>query len=729
MILYESPKFEAYKPTKEETDRISYVKRRSELMSAAREEEIRSMEADENDLWRNMMVSPEDRPAKNWKTHIRNPLAFVILRQKLSETLQKLPDLVFKNAVGNNGEVSDISKRRLEIFKIVSEYNQRNMGHLTQLTYSFIDMFGMQKGYIETAYSCVLQKIKVPKKYKEGKGEAADARDVNEELQGDNEYDEKEIIKKDGATLISHHPKNILVDEMANDLHTESTIDSARDIIINEVLSLETFRERFKGYKNMESVVPGGRDTWDYNVYHEDTNKNTYIGTKNDNVYIKRYYNWVDDEHWIVSNGVLIRKDGGIPFSHKMLPLIELKAFPIPHTGRSVSDTTLLRGVLDLKDTLAGLAFDVTKRSLTPTTFYQGIDMKKIKWGAENEIDAGIDIRQNVMFAPTPTLGQDFERMDNKFDTEITRYAGIDINIQDVNPNERVYQTKLKREISNKLLSFTRQFNESTGLRVMYQQVTSNLMEFFPRRIARNIILPDGTIEENISYPKIPLDNFKINTTTKTENGKEVNFTELQEKQGVFSLLEIRPETIRTQLEVQVFAGSMTRELEALDREEYLSLLAQLVAIPLFTERTDLDKLYENLIKAYGKNPEDFFKKELKDEQSKYVSNIEYERLTLLSGKTPVLPKNVNHLKHFEYILAYKQTKEYKKLQRKIKDLFEKQFELHASLVGQSQFEPEKDAPAPQPEPQPQAQPTKPPVAAGGLPGANNASGGGQAQV
>ena len=296
---------------------------------------------------------PEQRQ-KAWQSRVVKPITrnkcIGVIASMMGQFIQ--PDITAKRDGIISEEIAGAIK------DLVEESQNSDRYELKQLM-TYIDAVSKGTSYIQEDYVVSERKIKEIKSW--------------DPITGETEYEEKTILDFEGFTSTIISPFEIYLGNIF-----EPDLQKQPWMFRRVVMPYATAQQRYKGYRDFDSVIPGQQDRSDESaeerVFFEAFYQRDLEG---DEVEILTYQSRWDDQIAIVANGVLLTDVvSPIPYTHKKYNLAKIIFEPLSNRfayGKSLPDK--IQGEQDVIDTLYRMIIDKTFLSIFPPLLSKGSEL------------------------------------------------------------------------------------------------------------------------------------------------------------------------------------------------------------------------------------------------------------------------------------------------------------------------------------------------------------------
>lgn len=436
---------------------------------------------------------------------------------------------------------------------------------------------------------------------------------------------EKKFRRQSKIILKNLDVRNVYVDDRA------TKIEDAVDCIIVELISPEEFKAfRFnKNFKNFDQVANSSND--DFKVYF---NKDETGFTDTKKIKLKHYFNIESDRYIVTANDAVIIRDQPNPFAHKQLPVTPRVFSKNPNSINGRWLCQILTSFKSQINNLKEMIMEGIKRSNNPTLLMG--DWMDFDWewfGYRNEIlkvtgDLTNQFREITWQAPNQAIFNFFQESFR----EVAIYTWLDVSSIIWQPNKTAFEVAVQQESSLKRVNNVLRNRDRAFSRVAKLHA-KNLMQFFPIKQVRELapLNADWSIPDMstlpLAFPQVPWE-------------KQIEWSKETEK----TMFTIKPEDIRTQMDIRVETNFNTPTLKELEREnfkDFTTYTAELIAAtqisPELWEILPVDKLVKEAAFKFNVDIEWIWKswEEASKEKQKIFGALEKLR-AWITGEQPV---------------------------------------------------------------------------------------------
>ena len=357
------------------------------------------------------------------------------------------------------------------------------------------------------------------------------------------------VIKHENIVVKNIDIRNFYIDNQAIE-----SIDDASDCIWEQMMGYEKFKllESNPLYKNIDKISPVQYDNGYKTFIIEEESVKQWNFVK-----LRHYWNVDKDLYVVVANGILIRE-------HPMISTIDWeKALPFIVRVLGKKNYSIYgRGICEALmmfnseiNNLRELLMDAIRRSNTQVlALWNWLSFDGRTFSYDNEIltfDGNL-ANNFQQISGNPPNQAIFWYMDRLY-KDIAVYVGIDINNIVGTPSQTAFQTEVQREASQKRVNIWLTNRDLANER--FANLYKDLLQiFFPRKDAEWL------------YPKIEIEDEELKGWV---GDKPARFRKKKWK----SMFEVTPAILQWQIYIDVFTNATAPTINAVDREQKLSLL------------------------------------------------------------------------------------------------------------------------------------------------------------
>lgn len=489
-----------------------------------------------------------------------------------------------------------------------------------------------------------------------------------------------------------------------NDMYWDISAKTISDMnhgIRRRVYSQEEFLRLYlplKGYMNISAVIPGTKDDMAGSVYQEEWEEEGR--DQGDTVTV-----WEFESKAFLEDGKLTTKR--VEIANGIL-IFESKELPTPKVnGRNLLSWSKIDGVPT--GLMVGLGIPIIirhpqeafSRLLTISVAaaeLAGSPPLMVRAGADQDIDdypvfpgnvipirgSGKSIGEDYQYLQIPDIGQGAQKIMQDIIEYVTMLTGVDIRALFVAAGEKAITTENKRQVQQKLLRFSVQWNEEHGFYDMELKRLALIQKWYP--IRRTFIREDfeGRRRVEKDFLTVPLKDFEIISDTSKKKIK-LNF-----RKGGYTQMKITPETLRFNVDLTIEGSSTAGERDIIEERNFIENMQIILSVPAFAEKfqAEPDKPLKILLdKMHIPEDEIFNKPSVRGNKMhpalKELASIQLmDVLTAKGIKIPeifndMLPEDYEPLEFVEIYNEFSKSDQWKKLNAKQGKVFTERLEFH----------------------------------------------------
>lgn len=321
------------------------------------------------------------------------------------------------------------------------------------------------------------------------------------------------------------------------------------------------------------------------------------------------YYNKEKGVYVVSVDRRIIIREGVIPFAHGELPISVLLDHKNPFSLYGRGECELLESTKYERNVQRNMMVDRSRRANdVKVAIGQGLSLEE--QGFIDEVTQVLsfdgDLSQFQYLRPPPSDSSLFN-VDEILRKDATWITGIDNDALFGQPQRTAFEARLQEQNKLKGVNVSLKLADFFFKRMAIQRV-SNIQLWLPITTGRKII---GTSK----FRTIPIKDTTIepSKSLKEKDGKfsaeETGFKFI-DTPGLTAFLELTPERIRSNVDVQVTTPSTSpvlKDLNNLELQQLSNLIIEVAQVqPEVIKKFDFDKLISERIEAIGKNPQDF---------------------------------------------------------------------------------------------------------------------------
>lgn len=512
-----------------------------------------------------------------------------------------------------------------------------------------------------------------------------------------------EELDEEGNTIGIPHTK--LRSIRMNDFFWDKAAKNIEDMnhgMERQVYSYENFIKTFlpmekDGWKNIRAVRPMQKDSKDsvYDEKWEKAGRDQQGNTVTVWIFESKAFleaGKIKNKHVVIANGILIYESDKLPMPcinrRKLLSWSKIDGLPSGHMiGYSIP--IIIRHPQEAFSRLLTISIAAAELAGSPPLLTRA--------GADSDFDdypvfpgsiipvrgSGKSISEDYQFLQSPDISQGAQKMMADIIEYVIMLTGIDIRALFVGASEKAITTENKRQIQQKLLRFSVQWNEEHGFYDMELKRLALIQKYYPLR--RTYIEEDfdGNTYLRKDYPMIPVKDYEIQQDTK--NKIKLNF-----KKGAYSPLKITPDVLRFNVDLVLEGATSINERDIIEQRNFIENFQIIMSVPAFAQKIqeNPDKSFKLMLERMNLDEDAI----IEDVNVKYnkmhpamkeISAIELNQVLSEQGiKLPdffseVLPEDYDPTEYVEIFSNYMRSDRYKKLNAKQKRLFSDRDTFH----------------------------------------------------
>lgn len=483
------------------------------------------------------------------------------------------------------------------------------------------------------------------------------------------------------------------------------TMDECNHMLERKKMSYERFLRMFvpmegrEGFKNVRAVIPMAEQDCEGEIWQEDWERYSEGKMHGDKVtlwYFETLGMIVNGEikkkSVIVANGVVIYESDDLfvpckPGQEPMLSWNKIDGIPTGHmVGLGIP--VLIRHPQEAFDRLLTLAIAQAEIAVVPPVVLG----PNIDWDTDDNplvagkvirsINSAQDVRNSYHWFQAPDITQGAQVMMEKIIEYVIMLTGVDIRALFVAPSEKAITTVNKREIQEKLLRFSVQWNEENGyyglalLRLRFMQC------YYPKE--RTFLAEEGgQYVQKKGHLKIPLKDYETEEVTfKNKKKIKLNF-----KEGGYTNIDITPENIDFNVDIVIEGATTWQEGNSIEKKNFLDGLQVANSIPAFQKKIDEnpDKFLKMLVKKLNMSESDLFEEPKKNNQNQHPALKEIAAINLIDAFDEDLteyfdiddPEKYDPAEYVDIFSEVMRTNRYAGMTKDSKKLFDERFQIH----------------------------------------------------
>ena len=449
---------------------------------------------------------------------------------------------------------------------------------------------------------------------------------------GETQYKEDELDESDVEEEI------INLEDLYIPKIWEPDIQKQEEVIVRTLLKWSDFKNAFKGYSNVDYVIPGSQFA-DASIFADFLSYDVRGG---DFVEVIRYYNAFRDRYAIIANGVLlnpIKSDDGkteeiapLPWNHKKLPFAKTIFEPIDANffyGMPLAEK--VKSPQEALNKMMELLLDRERRSIAAPiitndpTVEQGLELKP---GRIYQVNT--DVNQ---YKELPISGSSASAWNT-----ITTLQGIIAATGSGGVGYPVLPSRQPRSATERAI-LAQQQEEMSGLYYLFYQdlleqkvwlAVKNMIQFYTSKKVKEV-LGSKEFYKILSLSEVDLleggiGNRELRITDKPskpeELYKESYLRSLLKKERV-EIIEVTPKALQ-KLQFDIKISFETEQSPENERLIYLDFITRLMSLFGQTGLLSPKKLLYRIIEKFGESVSDFVDEQL-------IADYEKERFGITS--------------------------------------------------------------------------------------------------
>ena len=561
-----------------------------------------------------------------WNAPYRFPELFGAIQRKASELIYNLPEAKIHSTKNGTVDYAIALQGALD-------QTERATNSLREKVRVIYDSLLYGTGILYEGYS-VLERMVTP---------------INEDAEMElflKEGEREKITYYNGPVSERVDPRDFLIDDQAGIFYDETGIQGARDCFRRRYYPYSTFMERFKGFKNIENVIPVAWGTDFFGVpkepYPKEAQEQKLV---NRYVVVYEYWNVELDMVEIIANTQEIYF-GSNPYKHKRLPFVVYYDYRRDDSCWGISETEVLAPFILAKEEIRNLRILDAKLALQPALAVSG----DVTFNAEeNELQPGAiftlrglnggKVADSIMplrFGDVP--GEVQEVAKDIEDTQIV-VTGDDTRALYENPDQLATQTMAKQQTAQKRNRSNIMQNTIESERSRIQMRLSNIVQWYCR--------PYQNINGSVEFRRIKIEGYKV------KQDSDESKPEFVQSYGIISHFTLNPNSVgdTTGIELEVIDVVMEDNLKDKEIQDMLTLLSNLTnLIPLdqgLASQVNVVGLIKQIAKKMNVDYEEIFPMPISREGE---DAIDLELQLVMMGQVPTLDPNQDPM---ESLLRY----------------------------------------------------------------------------
>ena len=516
-----------YQPTKKETKLLTYISEREHAMEMAVSDYLEEWE-EYNDLFENMVTEDDDGIV-----NVNFPTEFSVIETRMAKEYQSLP-------ASRIIPVEEGDHYKAQLYDELL-YNAEAAGNWDWERFKLI----LGKHILGTS----IQKNTIRREVRTKKIPIG-----TDKKTGKLRYKEMDVLKFDDIYKKYVDLRFFRIDDKA------TSMDDARDCIEYMPMSMDEFLQTYSGgrYKNVDKVKAYGSGSDATNIrgnLSKEEEKRLYALFE-DEVIVAEYYNEVKDLMVTRANGVIIEEQP-MPYIHKELPYARRIATALMNSFYGRGAPRLLKAIKAIKNILWNTALRKALIANKPVI----VMPKRAGWKSENfKFEEGAVWRvpfdpNTIRVLESTGLKQDLIMLLRNVEDEIPLAYGVDPRVILPASKETATKTATREEVSNDRIELGVKLTEMNTMVRSTKMDISNIKQLYSeKRILR--ITSKGAKGEVIdeTVPQFRKARFygKDFDIKKLKNSNKYYIDGITPLKGEFGWLEIRPEFLQGDFDVQV---------------------------------------------------------------------------------------------------------------------------------------------------------------------------------
>lgn len=484
------------------------------------------------------------------------------------------------------------------------------------------------------------------------------------------------------------------------------TMSEANDGMEKKIMLWEKYLRTFvplegkMGFKNIRAVQPMRKYECSENIWREEWEE--YGRDDNSGNYVTLWFyetlgmiegGKIVPKAVIVANGVPIYESEKLwipkkPNQENLLSWFKIDGIPTGHMiGMSIP--VLIRHPQEIFDRFLTLTAAQAEIAVVPPVVLG----PNIDWDFEDTpLQAGAtirtrgtaqDVRNSYHWFQPPDITQGATTMMDNIIQHVIMLIGVDIRALFVPASEKAITTVNKREIQEKLLRFSVQWNEDHGYYDHALRRLRLLQHYYPLRRKFIEVHGDKTIikEGNL---KVPVKDYETEEMVIAGQKK----IKLNYKEGGYTKIDITTENIDFNVDLVIEGATSNQERSAIEKQNFLEGWNVMMQWPSFQEMIaeNPKKVVKYMLKQFGINEDDILGESKKNNQNmhsalKEVAAIELTGVLKLDGFK--FPEDIPEPEEYdpsEYVDIFGEvirSDRYKNMNKESQKIFNQRFDHH----------------------------------------------------
>lgn len=597
-----------------------------------------------------------------WNAPYRFPELFGVIQRKLSELIYNLPESKVRATRSASADFAVALQATLD-------HTDRMDNSLREKVRALFDTLMYGIGIIYEGYA--IQKKDITPI------EDEDDIDSYQDLHLDQAETKETITYYDGCVSERVDPRDFFIDDQAGIFYDETGIQGARDCFRRRYYPYSTFMERFKGFKNIDKIVPvaWGTDFFGKgkDPYEKESQEQKLVSRY---VVVYEYWNTELDMICIIANNQEIYY-GAIPFRHKRLPFVVYYNYRRDDSCWGISEVEIAAPFIYAKEEIINLQMlDVKLALQSPIAVSGDITFNP----EENELQPGAvftlrglnggKVQDNIMplrFGDIPQSS--FSVLQKIEDTQIA-ITGDDTKALYENPDQLATQTMAKQQTAQKRNRSNIMQNTIESERSRVQIRLSNIVQFYAH--------PYQDIDGNVQFRRLKLEGYHV------KQDSDESKPEFTQSYGLISYFTLNPESIGTGegIEIEVVDAVMEDNIKDKEIKDMMTLLSNLTNLLQLPQGQELAKsisvlgLIKQIAKKMNVDYDEIFPMPLSKEGE---DEIDIEIQLIMMGIVPEIDPSMDPVATLKRYMKFQQTKTFQESDEKSKQALQQLIQLTLS--------------------------------------------------
>ena len=427
------------------------------------------------------------------------------------------------------------------------------------------------------------------------------------------------------------------------------TMSEANHALERKVMTYERYLRMFVpldgkgGFKNVRAVEPMARLNCEDDIWREDWEKH---GRDESGNYVTLWFyetlGMIDGgkivpKAIIIANGVVIYESEKLwipkkPNQENLLSWLKIDGIPTGHMiGMGIP--ALIRHPQEAFDRLITLATAQAEIAVVPPVVLG----PNIDWDHEDHpLQAGTtirtrgtanDVRNAYHWFQAPDITQGASKIMEDIVQYVIMLTGVDIRALFVPASEKAITTVNKREIQEKLLRFSVQWNEDHGYYDLALRRLRLLQHYYPLR-RKFVEVNDGREIVKEGNLKVPLKDYETEEMIFAGEKK----IKLNYKEGGYTKIDITPENIDFNVDLVIEGATSGQERNAIEKQNFLEGWNVMMQWPAFQEMVSENpkKIVKYMLKQFGISEDEILEEPKKNNQNMHPALKEIAAIRLI---------------------------------------------------------------------------------------------------